>query len=51
MKSAYKTARKILRGKEWTETSSGCAYKKVWAGLWKLRLPNKNEDVLLESMP
>ena len=41
VKSAYKVARKILRGGDWAENSNSCVGKKVWAALWKLRLPSK----------
>lgn len=41
VKSAYKVARKTLKGGAWAENSNGCARKRVWDDLWKLCLPNK----------
>ncbi|KAL0009208.1 hypothetical protein SO802_010710 [Lithocarpus litseifolius] len=41
VKSPYRLAVQILKGEEWTESSSGCAGKNVWNALWKLHIPNK----------
>ncbi|KAK9998230.1 hypothetical protein SO802_017833 [Lithocarpus litseifolius] len=41
VKSAYRLAVQILKGEEWTESSSGCAGKNVWNAPWKLNIPNK----------
>ncbi|XP_075636927.1 uncharacterized protein LOC142609203 [Castanea sativa] len=41
VKSAYKLARQIQLHGDRAETSSGCARKKIWPVLWKLKIPNK----------
>ena len=41
VKSAYKVAREVMRGGTVAESSRGCAGKRVWAAIWKLRIPNK----------
>ena len=41
VKSAYKVAREVLHGGNIAESLRGCVGKRVWAALWKLRIPNK----------
>ena len=41
VKSAYKVARALLKKDDWAEPSSGSGVSRVWAALWKLRIPNK----------
>ncbi|XP_075665170.1 uncharacterized protein LOC142634796 [Castanea sativa] len=41
VKSAYKVARSLLEKEDWAEPSSGGGINKVWAAIWKLRIPNK----------
>ncbi|XP_023908471.1 uncharacterized protein LOC112020143 [Quercus suber] len=39
VKSAYKVARSLLKNEDWA--SSGGGVNRVWAAIWKLRIPNK----------
>ena len=41
MKSAYKVARTLLKKVDWAESSLGSGGSRVWAAIWKLRIPNK----------
>ena len=41
VKSAYKVARALLKKVDWAESSSGSGGSRVWAAIWKLRIPNK----------
>ena len=41
VKSAYKVVREVLHGGNIAESLRGCVGKRVWAALWKLRIPNK----------
>ncbi|KAK9991235.1 hypothetical protein SO802_026220 [Lithocarpus litseifolius] len=43
VKSAYKVARSLLKKEEWVEPSSSgrVGVNRVWAVLWRLRIPNK----------
>ena len=40
-KSAYHVARKLLNDGNRVGTSRGCAKRKMWTTIWKLKLPNK----------
>nr|XP_023894814.1 uncharacterized protein LOC112006735 [Quercus suber] len=41
VKSGYYVATQVLRGADWIESSRGLSGTKVWALLWKLKVPNK----------
>ena len=41
VKSAYHVARKLLIDGNQVGTSKGCAERKMWTAIWKLKLPNK----------
>lgn len=41
VKSTYKVARELMRRENMAESSNGCAGKRIWAALWKLKIPNK----------
>ena len=41
VKSAYKVAKAILKKVNWAESSSSSGGSRVWATIWKLRIPNK----------
>ena len=41
VKSAYKVAREVFQGDNIAESSRGCVGRRVWAALWKFRIPNK----------
>ena len=41
VKSAYKVAREVFQGDNIAESSRGYVGRRVWATLWKLRIPNK----------
>ena len=41
MKSTYKVARALLKKEDWAESSSSSGSCRVWAAIWKLRIPNK----------
>ena len=41
VKSAYKVVRALLKKEDWAESSSGNGGCRVWAAIWKLRIPNK----------
>ena len=41
VKSAYKVAREVLHGGNIAKSLRGCVGKRVWAALWKLRIPNE----------
>ncbi|KAL0006567.1 hypothetical protein SO802_008069 [Lithocarpus litseifolius] len=40
VKSAYKVATSLLKKEDWAESSGG-GVSRVWAAIWKLRIPNK----------
>ena len=41
VKSAYKVARELMRRENVAKSSGGCVRKRIWAALWKLKIPNK----------
>lgn len=41
VKSGYYVATQILKEADWAESSRGHRGNKVWAKLWKLKVPNK----------
>ncbi|KAK9988414.1 hypothetical protein SO802_028653 [Lithocarpus litseifolius] len=41
LKSAYKVAKSLLKKEDWAGSSSGGGVSRVWAAIWKLRIPNK----------
>lgn len=41
VKSGYHVARQVLKNENWAESSRGSDVKKVWKGLWKLKVPKK----------
>ncbi|KAL0005392.1 hypothetical protein SO802_012953 [Lithocarpus litseifolius] len=41
VKSAYRVAQSLLKKVDWAEPSSGGGTNRVWAALWKQRIPNK----------
>ena len=41
VKSTYKVARELMRRENMAESSNGCAGKRIWATLWKLKILNK----------
>ncbi|KAL0010846.1 hypothetical protein SO802_005954 [Lithocarpus litseifolius] len=41
VKSAYKVAKSLLKKEDWAGSSSGGGVSRVWAAIWKLRIPNK----------
>lgn len=41
VKSGYHMATQVLRDVDWAESFRGSSGNKVWAKLWKLKVPNK----------
>ena len=41
VKSAYRVAQQVLKDGRGAESSNGSYGKRVWAALWKLKIPNK----------
>lgn len=41
VKSAYKVARELMQRENMAKSSDGCAGKRIWAALWKLKIQNK----------
>ena len=41
VKSAYKVARELMRRENMAKSFDGCAGKRIWAALWKLKILNR----------